>query len=554
MESFLQTGQQIPADLNPDGFESIPDLLAHSVSLYADKPAFTSFGRTIDYAELDRLSAAFAVYLQRNTNLKPGDRIAIQLPNLIQYPVVLYGAMRAGLVVVNTNPLYTPGEMEHQFRDSGAKALIIHKSMAHNADKIIANTDIEHVFVTQVGDLHGFLKRTLLNAAVKYLKKMEPAYNLPGAIPLREALLQYLGETPQKVEIKRSDMAVLQYTGGTTGVSKGAMLSHANLLSNTLQGYKCINSAGGTWSETVILPLPLYHIFAFTISQLVMCSGGHSVLIPNPRDIPGFCKELTRWDMTAFIGLNTLFVALCNREEFRNLDFSKLQVTVSGGMALTHAAAEQWEETTGCDIMEGYGLTETSPAIAINPFGQVQVGTIGVPLAHTEVQIIGPNGEIQPPEEPGDLCVKGPQVMMGYWQREKETRSCFTDDGYLITGDIAVRQEDGYLRIVDRAKDMIIVSGFNVYPNEVEDVATSHPDIIECAAIGVPDDVAGEAVKLVVVSSRQDLTREEIRDWCRGKLTRYKVPKIVEFADDLPKSNVGKVLRRMLKDNNANAA
>ena len=554
MESFLQTGQQIPADLNPDGFESIPDLLAHSVSLYADKPAFTSFGRTIDYAELDRLSAAFAVYLQRNTNLKPGDRIAIQLPNLIQYPVVLYGAMRAGLVVVNTNPLYTPGEMEHQFRDSGAKALIIHKSMAHNADKIIANTDIEHVFVTQVGDLHGFLKRTLLNAAVKYLKKMEPAYNLPGAIPLREALLQYLGETPQKVEIKRSDMAVLQYTGGTTGVSKGAMLSHANLLSNTLQGYKCINSAGGTWSETVILPLPLYHIFAFTISQLVMCSGGHSVLIPNPRDIPGFCKELTRWDMTAFIGLNTLFVALCNREEFRNLDFSKLQVTVSGGMALTHAAAEQWEETTGCDIMEGYVLTETSPAIAINPFGQVQVGTIGVPLAHTEVQIIGPNGEIQPPEEPGDLCVKGPQVMMGYWQREKETRSCFTDDGYLITGDIAVRQEDGYLRIVDRAKDMIIVSGFNVYPNEVEDVATSHPDIIECAAIGVPDDVAGEAVKLVVVSSRQDLTREEIRDWCRGKLTRYKVPKIVEFADDLPKSNVGKVLRRMLKDNNANAA
>ncbi|MBY4677768.1 AMP-binding protein [Marinobacterium arenosum] len=555
MDSFQHNGQEIPADLNPQGFETIPDLLAHACRTHAQKPAFTSFGRTLSYAELDRLSAAFAVYLQRHTDLQPGDRIAIQLPNLIQYPVVLYGALRAGLVVVNTNPLYTAAEMEHQFRDSGAKALVIHKSMAHNADKIIGNTGVKHVFVTQVGDLHGFVKRTLLNAAVKYVKKMEPKFHLPGAIPLRKALLQHLGETPTHVVRKRGDMAVLQYTGGTTGVSKGAMLSHANLLSNMLQGCERIGGAGPDWAQTVISPLPLYHIYAFTIAQIVLACGGHSVLIPNPRDIPGFVKELRNWRPSAFLGLNTLFVALCNQASFRALDFSSLKVTVSGGMALTKAAAEQWQQVTGCDVMEGYGLTETSPAVSINPAGGVQVGSIGLPLVHTDVRITGPDGSEQPPETPGDLCVKGPQVMMGYWQRQRETRACFTDDGYLITGDIAVRQLDGYLRIVDRAKDLIIVSGFNVYPNEVEDAVTSHPDVLECAAIGVPDEVAGEAVKLVVVANRKDLTREEIRDWCRERLTRYKVPKIVEFVDELPKSNVGKVLRRMLKDdNNASAA
>lgn len=548
MDPFQQNGQAIPADLNPQGFETIPDVLAYTCQKYSQKPAFTSFGRTLDYQELDRLSAAFAVYLQNETDLKPGDRIAIQLPNLIQYPIAVYGAMRAGLVVVNTNPLYTPAEMEHQFRDSGAKALLIHKSMAHNAEKILANTDVKHVFLTQVGDLHGFVKRTLLNAAVKYLKKMEPNFSLPGAISLRSALLKYVGEKPAPVSCKASDVAVLQYTGGTTGVSKGAVLTHANVLSNTLQALTRIDEVGPDWADTMIAPLPLYHIYAFTMSQAVSMCGGHSVLIPNPRDIPGFVKELGNWNFTSFTGLNTLFVALCNNENFHKVDFSNLKLTASGGMALTMAAAEQWQQVTGCQVVEGYGLTETSPVVSFNPPLAVRVGTIGKPIPHTEVKIVGPDGNAQPDGEPGDLCVKGPQVMRGYWQREKETRSTFTDDGYLITGDIAVRESDGYLRIVDRAKDMIIVSGFNVYPNEVEDAACLHPDVVECAAIGIPDDVAGESVKLVAVRKRDDLTEEDVREWCRQRLTRYKVPKVVQFVDELPKTNVGKVLRRALRD------
>ena len=547
MNGRIPAADSIPEDINPQGFQTIPDVLAYAVGHYADQPAFTSFGRTLSYMELDRLSAAFAVYLQQETDLQPGDRIAIQLPNLIQYPVVLYGAMRAGLVVVNTNPLYTATEMEHQFKDSGAKALIIHKSMAHKADKIIQNTDVKHLFVTQVGDLHGFVKRTLLNAAVKYLKKMEPKYHLPGAISLRSALLKYLGDVPVLVQRGPADIAALQYTGGTTGVSKGAMLTHANLISNTLQLSHRISGIGEDWQREVISPLPLYHIYAFTIAQAVLVAGGHSVLIPNPRDIDGFVKELGNWQPSGFLGLNTLFVALCNKELFRALDFGSLRVTISGGMALTHAAADLWQETTGCTILEGYGLTETSPAVCTNVPGAIQIGSIGCPVAHTDVQIIQ-DGEEQPVDTPGELCVKGPQVMRGYWQRESETQECFTPDGYFMTGDIAVRQADGYFRIVDRAKDMIIVSGFNVYPNEVEDVVSSHPDVIECAAVGVEDGASGEAVKLFVVAKTPELTREEIRDWCKERLTRYKIPKYVEFAEDLPKSNVGKILRRMLKE------
>jgi len=546
MDGQIPAADSIPVDINPQGFETIPDVLAHAVAQYKDAPAFTSFGRTLSFSELDRLSAAFAVYLQQETDLQPGDRIAIQLPNLIQYPVVLYGAMRAGLIVVNTNPLYTAMEMEHQFKDSGAKALVIHKSMAHKADKILHNTGIKHTFVTQVGDLHGFVKRTLLNAAVKYLKKMEPKYHLPGAIPLRGALLKYHGESPKSVHRKSGDIAALQYTGGTTGVSKGAMLTHANLLANMMQLQDRVSGVGAAWHDQVISPLPLYHIYAFTIAQVVLISGGHSVLIPNPRDIDGFVKELGNWKPTGFIGLNTLFVALCNKDAFKALDFSPLKLTISGGMALTHAAAELWHDTTGCEIIEGYGLTETSPAVCANEPGAVQIGTIGIPVLHTDVRIIK-DGEEQPIDEPGELCVKGPQVMRGYWQRDEDTRDVFTPDGYFMTGDIAVRQPDGRFRIVDRAKDMIIVSGFNVYPNEVEDVVASHPDVIECAAVGVEDTVSGEAVKLFVVSKNPDLNREEIRDWCKERLTRYKVPKFVEFADELPKSNVGKILRRMLK-------
>jgi long-chain acyl-CoA synthetase len=543
----LPAADQIPEDINHYGFKTIPDILAYTCKKFGPKPAYTSFGRTLDYNELDRLSASFAVYLQKETNLQPGDRVAIQLPNLIQYPVVLFGALRAGLVIVNTNPLYTASEMEHQFCDSGAKALILHKSMAHKAEEILLNTEIEHLFVTQVGDLHGFVKRNLLNAAVKYLKKMEPNFYLPDALPLRDTLLKYLGETPTPVDVKPGDIAVLQYTGGTTGVSKGAILTHANLISNMLQAENRLRVPGVDWTETVISPLPLYHIYAFTVAQVVSLLGGHSVLIPNPRDISGFIKELGKWRMSTFVGLNTLFVALCNDDAFLDVDFSNLKFTASGGMALNQSTAELWREKTGCDITEGYGLTETSPAVCFNPPMANHIGTIGLSMIHTDIRVIGTDGQDVPIGEAGELCVKGPQVMRGYWQRPKETACSFTDDGYFITGDIATLDKDGYYRIVDRAKDMIIVSGFNVYPNEVEDVITKHPDVIECAAVGIPDIKAGETVKVFIVSSNPELSREDIRDWCKDKLTRYKVPKQVEFADDLPKSNVGKVLRRMLK-------
>lgn len=554
MNSMNQNGQWIPERLNPKGFQTLTDFFADTCQRYAGRPAFTSFGRTLSYAELDRLSDAFAVYLQKETDLVPGDRIAIQLPNLIQYPVVLFGAFKAGLVVVNTNPLYTAAEMEHQFRDSGARALVIHKSMAHNAEKILANTDIKYLFLTQVGDLHGFVKRHLLNAAVKYIKKMEPPFNLPGAVGLREALLRYLDQPPVPVKRRMSDLAVLQYTGGTTGVSKGAMLTHANLLSNMLQGTAVIRDIGEGWADNVLSPLPLYHIYAFTVAQIIMACGGHSILIPNPRDLPGLVKEISRWRITTFLGLNTLFVGLCNNEAFRALDFSSLKMTLSGGMALTYAAADRWKEVTGCTILEAYGLTETSPAVTINPPHANRVGTIGLPIPETEVVIIGPRGEHLPDDVPGELCVRGPQVMAGYWNNKAATRASFTEDGYLITGDIAVREEGGYLRIVDRAKDLIIVSGFNVYPNEVEEVAAAHPDVVECAAVGIPDPVCGEVVKLFVVRSNDQLERAELLNWCRERLTRYKVPKVIEFVPDLPKSNVGKVLRRVLKQHDQNVA
>jgi long-chain acyl-CoA synthetase len=541
-------GHSIPQQLNPQNHRTVLDVVAHSCREYPDRPAFTSFGRTLSYAELDRLADAFAVYLQRNTDLKPGDRIAVQLPNLIQYPVVLFGALRAGLVVVNTNPLYTPREMEHQFRDSGAKALVIHKSMAHKAEKIIGNTDIRQVFVTQIGDLHGIVKRTLLNAVIKYIKKLEPPFSLPDAVCLRDALDAGLGLKPAAVDSATGDPAVLQYTGGTTGLAKGAVLSHGNLVSNMLQGCKLISQADGHWSHTTVAPLPLYHIYAFTISLIVMETGGHTVLIPNPRDMDAFVKELKRWEISCFIGLNTLFVALCNREDFRQLDFSPLKITISGGMALTHDAADQWREVTGCEIMEGYGLTETSPAVAINPPHGVRVGTIGCPLPETEVRIVSPEGTDVAPGEAGELCVRGPQVMLGYWQRDEDTAAVFTEDGYFRTGDIAIQEPDGYLRIVDRAKDLIIVSGFNVYPNEIEDVVASHPDVVECAAVGVANAHTGEAVRLFVVSRNDALADTDIRAWCKERLTAYKIPREIIFTHDLPKSNIGKVLRRKLKD------
>ncbi|WP_290701200.1 AMP-binding protein [Amphritea sp.] len=536
----------IPESLNPRGYTNLVDAFKRMVSDYSDRPAFTSFGNEMSYGELDQLSDAFAVYLQQETDLLPGDRIAIQLPNLNQYPVALFGALKAGLIVVNTNPLYTPRELENQFNDSGAKALVVYKGVAHNVDKIIANTGIKYVFTTQIADLHPPLKRILINSVVKYLKKMEPAYNLPEAVELRDVINQKRGQLPTLIKAKPADIAVLQYTGGTTGVSKGAMLTHANLLSNFLQGVKLISGADEFWAEKVVAPLPLYHIYAFTITMAVLELGGNNILIANPRDIPGFIKELRQHSISAFIGLNTLFVAICNHKDSSAIDFSHLKVTLSGGMALTLDAATAWEKLTGCQVLEAYGLTETSPAVAMNPPKNIRVGTIGPPVAETDVKIIGADGQALPVGEHGELCVKGPQVMLGYWQREKATASCFTDDGYFITGDIAVQEIDGYLRIVDRAKDMINVSGFNVYPNEIEDIVTLHPEVVECAAIGEPDPHSGEVVKLFIVA-KGEVSTQEIRAWCKERLTPYKVPKIVEFTDELPKSNVGKVLRRMLR-------
>ncbi len=537
----------VPEDLNPDGFENLNDMLTHCCQQYGSKPAFTSLGRTISYAELDSYSAAFAAYLQTETNLMPGDRIAIQLPNLVQYPIAAFGALRAGLVVVNTNPLYSPTEMAHQFKDSGAKALLIYQCMAHNAEKVLADTEIETVLLTELGDMHSPIKRNLINFVVKYVKKMQPPFSLPEAESFRDLLKRYAGRRPEPLAVSSAETAVLQYTGGTTGVSKGAELSHANLLSNTFQGVSCLQAAGDSWVTTVISPLPLYHIYAFTMAQGVMCRGGHSILIPNPRDIPGFVKEMKKWQASTFLGLNTLFVALCRDPGFKEVDFSQLKATISGGMALTQAAAEHWEQATGCKPLEGYGLTETSPLVTINPPLDNRLGTIGLPVPHTEVRIIDAGGHEVEPGEPGELCVWGPQVMVGYWLREQDTRDSFTEDGYFLTGDIATMGPDGYFRIVDRAKDLIIVSGFNVYPNEIEDVASQHPDIIECAAIGVPDEVSGETVKLFVVKSGDDLSEETVRTWCREHLTGYKVPQQVTFVDELPKTNVGKVLRRALR-------
>ncbi|AEF55235.1 AMP-binding protein [Marinomonas posidonica] len=543
-------GSYLPDSLNPNGYQGLTDVLALAVDKYSDLPAFTSVGRTITYRELNEKSDAFAAYLQNDTDLSPGDRIAIQLPNIIQYPIVLFGAMKAGLVVVNTNPLYTPKELEHQFNDAGVKALVLCANVASNVEKILAKTSIKHVIITEIADLHSPIKRVLVNSIVKYVKKMVPAYDIPSALSLNEVLAKGHGKPVSKVPVTPQHIAVLQYTGGTTGVAKGAMLTNANLIANMYQLGSRLESIVEERVETYIAPLPLYHIYAFLIHGLTLLqSGAHSVLIPNPRDLPGFVSELKKWKFTGFVGLNTLFVGLCNRDDFRALDFSNLKLTCSGGMPLTHAAADEWKRMTGCQVVEGYGLTETSPVVSFNPIGEERIGTIGLPVGETDIKIQGDNGEALPQGESGMLCVRGPQVMKGYWNREEATREVMTEDGFLITGDIAMQHEDGYLQIVDRAKDMIIVSGFNVYPTEVEDCISSHPAILESAAIGVPDDKTGEAVKAyVVMKAGESIDINALRVFCKEHLAAYKVPKHIEVRTELPKTNVGKVLRRALRE------
>ena len=540
----------IAADINPDEYPNIQAVLKQSCQRFANKPAFSNLGKTITYGELYELSGAFAAYLQQHTDLKPGDRIAVQLPNVLQYPVAVFGAIRAGLIVVNTNPLYTAREMEHQFNDSGAKALVSLANMAHLAEQVLPKTGIKTVIITEVGDMLSPLKRLLVNSVVKHVKKMVPAYNLPQAVKFTAAMAKGRGQSVKEAAPANGEIAVLQYTGGTTGVAKGAMLTHRNLIANMLQVKALMGSEMSEGSEVLIAPLPLYHIYAFTFHCMaMMLIGGHNVLITNPRDLPAMTKDLAKYKFTGFVGLNTLFVALCNNEDFRKLDFSTLKATFSGGMALQLATAERWKQVTGCSICEGFGMTETSPVASVNPFSNIQIGTIGIPVPSTQCKVIDDEGVEQPLGSIGELCVKGPQVMKGYWQRQEATDEILDAEGWLKTGDIAVIQEDGYMRIVDRKKDMILVSGFNVYPNELEDVLATLPGVLQCAAIGVPDEKSGEAIKIfVVVKPGETLTKEQVMEHMRANVTGYKVPKAVEFRDVLPTTNVGKILRRELRD------
>ncbi|MFF7106777.1 long-chain-fatty-acid--CoA ligase FadD1 [Pseudomonas sichuanensis] len=540
----------VTADINPDEFPNIQAVLKQSCQRFADKPAFSNLGKTITYGELYALSGAFAAWLQQHTDLKPGDRIAVQLPNVLQYPVAVFGAMRAGLIVVNTNPLYTARELEHQFNDSGAKALVCLANMAHLAEKVVPKTQVKHVIVTEVADLLPPLKRLLVNSVIKYVKKMVPAYNLPKAVRFNDALALGKGGAVTEANPQANDVAVLQYTGGTTGVAKGAMLTHRNLVANMLQCRALMGSNLHEGCEILITPLPLYHIYAFTFHCMaMMLIGNHNILISNPRDLPAMVKELGKWKFSGFVGLNTLFVALCNNETFRNLDFSGLKITLSGGMALQQSVAERWRTVTGCAICEGYGMTETSPVATVNPSEANQVGTIGIPVPSTLCKVIDDNGQELPLGEVGELCIKGPQVMKGYWQREEATAEILDSNGWLKTGDIAVIQPDGYMRIVDRKKDMILVSGFNVYPNELEDVLAALPGVLQCAAIGVPDEKSGEVIKVfIVVKPGMTVTKEQVLEHMRANVTGYKVPRYIEFRDALPTTNVGKILRRELRD------
>ena len=527
---------------------TLVEVFAESCKSYADKNAFTCMGRTLTYADLDRLSGQFAAYLQQHTTLTPGDRIAVQLPNILQYPVVVFGALRAGLVVVNTNPLYTAHEVKHQLNDSGAKALVVLANIAKNSASIIRETKVEQVIVTELADLHSPLKRVLLNFAVKHLKKMVPPFEFPQQIAFNKAL-DMASKPWQPVSQTPDDIAVLQYTGGTTGVAKGAMLTHRNLVANMAQLNERMKNVFRPAQELYAAPLPLYHIYSFTIHcTSALALGNHNLLIPNPRDIPGFIKTLQGHSITFFVGLNTLFNALLRNPEFAKVDLSQLRLTCSGGMALTAETTKHWLEVTKAPISEGYGLTETSPVVSNNPLENVQYGTVGLPLPETNCKVIDEQGNSLPSGEPGELCVQGPQVMKGYWQRLDATAEVMDAEGWFKTGDIAIIQPDGYIKIVDRKKDMINVSGFKVFPNEVEDALSAHPDIIEVAIVGVPDGDGSEIVKAFIVTANQQLTVEDVRKFAKESLTAYKVPHQIEFRKELPKTNVGKILRRELRD------
>ena len=541
--------KQVATHIDLNQYENILDVFDESVRKFRNKEAFSNFGYSISYNELDVLSGQFASYLQNTLGLKRGDRIAIQLPNVLQFPIVMFGALRAGLIIVNTNPLYTATEMKHQFNDSGATTIVILAQFAHLLEKIQAETPIKNIVVTQVGDQLPWLKGNLINFVLKKIKKMVPDYNLKHHT-WSEALELGSTSTYSQPAIKQNDIAFLQYTGGTTGVSKGAVLTHKNIIANMLQICMWMRPKLIEGEETSLVPLPLYHIFSLTVCCLAfMRYGAKNILVTNPRDIPAFIKTMKSEKFTIMAGVNTLFNAIANHPDAKSVDFSSLKVCVAGAMALQKAVKENWKRVTGTDVIEGYGLTESSPVVCCNPIdGTDRVGTIGLPLPDTDVCIKDEDGnDITESKEPGELCVKGPQVMQGYYNRPDETAKVIVN-GWLHTGDIALMDDDGFFKIVDRKKDMILVSGFNVYPNEVEDVIAQHPKVLEVAAIGIPNEHSGEVVKVFVVKKDQSLTEKEVIDYSKESLTNYKIPKQVQFVSELPKTNVGKVLRRALRD------
>ena len=545
--------QGVPADIDPSQYASLVGLMEESFSKYADRTAYSFMGKDVSYAETDKLSKAFAAYLQ-GLGLAKGDRVAAMMPNCPQYPIAVAGILRAGLILVNVNPLYTPRELEHQLKDSGAKAIIIMENFGVTLQQCIAATPVKHIVLASMGDRLGFLKGALVNYVVRNVKKLVPAFNLPGAVRFNDALDQGAGRTLQTPAIGADDVAVLQYTGGTTGVSKGAVLLHRNVIANVLQSEAwnepVMRKVPAGQQPTSVCALPLYHIFAFTVGMMLsMRTGGKLILIPNPRDLPAVLKELSKHTVHSFPAVNTLFNGLANHPDFNTVDWSNLKVSLGGGMAVQAAVAKLWLEKTGCPICEGYGLSETSPSTTCNPTdSKAYTGTIGVPLPSTWLKLLDDNGNEVALGEPGEIAIKGPQVMAGYWQRPDETAKVMTSDGYFKSGDIGVVDERGYFKVVDRKKDMILVSGFNVYPNEIEDVVAQIPGVLECAAVGVNDEKTGEAVKLVIVKKDESLTEAQVREYCRANLTGYKQPRIVEFRTDLPKTPVGKILRRELRD------
>jgi long-chain acyl-CoA synthetase len=545
--------KDIPAEIAPLAVASIGDLLTDAAKKYAGRPAFTCMGKTITYADLEGLSNQFGAWLQ-SKGLAKGTRVAIMMPNVLQYPVAIIGILRAGYTVVNINPLYTPRELEHQLKDSGAEAIVILENFATTLQAVIAKTQVKHVVVATMGDLLGGLKGMIVNLVVRRVKKMVPAWSLHGHTAFNAALKAGSAMTFKPADVKAGDIAFLQYTGGTTGVSKGATLTHGNVLANVAQMALWVEDAYTVKPRPAnlnyVCALPLYHIFALTVNALMgIQQGGHNLLIPNPRDIPAFVKELQKQPFHIFPGLNTLFNALLNNEDFRKLDFKPLILTLGGGMAVQKSVADRWQKLTGCNVTEGYGLSETSPVATANRVSGTEfTGTIGLPLPSTEIAIRDEDGNDLPLGEVGEICIKGPQVMAGYWNRPDETAKVMTPDGFFKSGDMGFMDRDGFVKVVDRKKDMILVSGFKVFPNEVEAVIASHPGVLECAVVGLPDERMGESVNLFVVKKDPQLTAEELRKFCATQLTHYKLPRRIEFRSELPKSNVGKILRRALRD------